>query len=109
MDPKPFFRPALGELRAKGVAGFVREHTRTTVEALGSAGQVVAALALALERRIKEIITRKGLIDTGTLRASVLAVPGDNPSALPGEGEFSEGVFGVLGDEASDALRRHLR
>ena len=89
MDPKPFFRPALGELRANGVAGFVREHTRTTVEALGSADQVVAALALALERRIKEIITRKGLIDTGTLRASVLAVPGDNPSALPGEGEFS--------------------
>jgi len=89
MDPKPFFRPALGELRAKGVEDFIREHTETTVAALNSVDQVVAATALALERRIKEIITRKGLIDTGTLRASVVAVPDAGPDVLPGEDEFS--------------------
>jgi len=89
MDPKPFFRPALGELRAKGVEGFIRDHTQTTVEALDDVDQVVAALALALERRIKEIITQKGLIDTGTLRASVLAVPNASLGALPGADEFS--------------------
>jgi len=88
MDPKPFFRPALGELRAKGVEGFIRDHTETTVAALDSVDQVVAAVALALERRIKEIITTKGLIDTGTLRASVVAVPDAGPDVLPTEDEF---------------------
>jgi len=90
MDPKPFFRPALGELRAKGVEGFIRDHTETTVAALDSVDQVVAATALALERRIKEIITRKGLIDTGTLRASIAAVRGVDPSGLPSEEEAAE-------------------
>jgi len=89
MDAKPFFQPALAELRARGVAGFIREHTRTTVEALPDADSVVGVLGLALERRIKEIITAKGLIDTGTLRASVLAIPGEDPSDLPSAEDFS--------------------
>jgi hypothetical protein len=89
MDPKPFFRPALGELRAKGVGGFIRDNTNTTLEALDETDEVVAAVAFGLERRIKEIITRKDLIDTGTLRASVLAVPNGVLGDLPGADEFS--------------------
>lgn len=86
MDPKPFFRPALAEAKAD-LKGFIRDHTNTTAEAIGSADKLVRVIALALERRVKEIITDKGLIDTGTLRASILAVP--QPSALPDEGEFT--------------------
>jgi hypothetical protein len=89
MDAKPFFQPALNEVTLQGVDGFIAHNTETTVEALGTLKQVLAALALAIERRVKEIITTKGLIDTGTLRASVLAIPGDDPSPLPGVSEFS--------------------
>lgn len=89
MDAKPFFRPALNEIRAQGVEGFIAHNTRTSVAALGDIDSVLRALALALERRIKEIITDKGLIDTGTLRASVVAVRGGDPTKLPGESEFS--------------------
>jgi len=91
MDPKPFFRPALAELRVKGVEGFIessgilRNKEFSDVE---DAGEVVDALALTLERRIKEIITEKGLIDTGTLRASIVAVSG-TAANLPEESEFS--------------------
>jgi hypothetical protein len=89
MDAKPFFRPAINEIRAQGVDGFIAHNTRTSVETLPDADAVIRVLALALERRVKEIITDKGLIDTGTLRASIVAVRGDDPSVLPGEGEFS--------------------
>jgi len=89
MDPKPFFQPALNEVRLEGVEGFIAHNTRTSVEAQDSLDDVLRVLALAIERRVKEIITRKGLIDTGTLRASLIAVPGGDPSVLPDEGEFS--------------------
>jgi hypothetical protein len=89
MDAKPFFRPAINEVRAQGVDGFIAHNTRTSVEALPDADAVIRVLALALERRVKEIITDKSLIDTGTLRASIVAVRGDDPSVLPGEEEFS--------------------
>jgi len=91
-DPRPFFRPALQEVRSKGVAPFVAENTETTVRAkfeTGGMDAVLTTLALALERRIKEIITTKRIIDTGTLRASVLAIPGDDPRGLPDASEFS--------------------
>jgi len=86
MDPRPYFRPALAEAK-EDLTGFIRDHTDTTAAAIGSADRLVKILGLTLERRVKEIITEKGLIDTGTLRASVLAVP--QLDALPGEGEFS--------------------
>jgi len=89
MDAKPFFRPAINEVRIQGVDGFIRHNTRTSVEELETTDDVLKVLALALERRIKEIITQKGLIDTGTLRASVVAAPGAAPSVLPTEDEFS--------------------
>jgi hypothetical protein len=89
MDAKPFFRPAINEVRAQGVEGFVAHNTKTSVDALPDIDAVIKVLALALERRVKEIVTEKGLIDTGTLRASVLAVRGGDPSVLPTAGDFS--------------------
>jgi hypothetical protein len=89
MDPKPFFQPAINEARIEGIRGFIRHNTDISLSQIDTLDQLLAVLALALERRVKEIITRKGLIDTGTLRASVLAVPGGDPSVLPDETEFS--------------------
>jgi len=89
MDAKPFFAPAINEVRLQGVDGFIRHNTKTSVEQLDTVNRVLQVLALALERRIKEIITQKGLIDTGTLRASIVAVPGTDPSVLPDASEFS--------------------
>jgi hypothetical protein len=88
MDAKPFFRPAINEVRAQRVEGFINHNTRTTINDLDDIDAILQALALALERRIKEIITAKGLIDTGTLRASVVAVRGADVSKLPDESEF---------------------
>jgi hypothetical protein len=90
MDPKPYFRPALAELRVKGIEGFIEESGVLRSDDLGDVDpdDLVDALALALERRIKEIITEKGLIDTGTLRASIVAVSG-TAANLPEESEFS--------------------
>jgi len=89
MDAKPFFRPAINEVRTQGVDGFIARNTGTSVEAQEDAADVLRILALALERRIKEIITEKSLIDTGTLRASVVAVRGGDPSRLPAEDDLS--------------------
>ena len=86
MDPKPFFRPVLHEAEARGVDGFIDAHTRTTIDDIDDIDELVQTLALAMERRLKQVITRKGLIDTGTLRASVKAVQG-SPSQLPDAGE----------------------
>jgi hypothetical protein len=90
MDPKPFVRPALSEVRQKGIEDFLEDHTNYTAEEIADLDSLVAALALALERRIKEIITEKGLIDTGTLRASVAAVPGADPSDLATEADMPD-------------------
>ena len=87
MDPKPFFRPAIAEVRMQGVDGFIAHNTRTTVGDIENVDALVETLALALERRVKEIITAKGLVDTGTLRASVAAVEGVDPTDLPSEEE----------------------
>jgi hypothetical protein len=83
MDAKSFFGPAINEVRLEGVPGFIAHNTRTTVGAQDTVDDVLRVLAFALERRIKEIIAAKGLIDTGTLRASVVAVRGGDPSNLP--------------------------
>lgn len=83
MDPRPFVGPVVNEVRTQGIDGFLRANTRTSVDAITSADGLVRALALAMERRIKELITEKGLIDTGTLRASIRAVPGTAVGDLP--------------------------
>jgi len=89
MDPKPFFRPVLVEVRTRGVADFIEHNSKLEVEAIGSIRQLVGSLAFTIERRIKEVITEKGLIDTGTLRASILALPLGDASELPTVDEFS--------------------
>lgn len=89
MDAKPFVRPTINEIRVQGVDGFIRHNTKTTVEAQESVDDVIRILAFAVERRMKEIVTDKGLIDTGRLRASIVAVRGGDPSALPSADDLS--------------------
>jgi len=81
MDARPFFRPALVEAQ-RDLEEFVRSNHKKTLSQVDSPSELVRVIADALERRIKIIITEKGLIDTGTMRASVRAVRG-GPSALP--------------------------
>ncbi len=87
MDARPFFRPAIAEVRAQGVDGFIEDNTRKSMSDIEDVDELVRTLAFALESRIKRIITKKGLIDTGTMRASVKAVPGADVSQLPSADE----------------------
>lgn len=73
MDARPYFRPAVTEAR-RDMSEFVADNSGTTIRQIDSAEELVETIGLALERRVKEIITRKGIIDTGTLRASIRAV-----------------------------------
>lgn len=86
MDPKPFFRPALNEAR-RDLESFIARNTSKGVGDIETARELVRTVAFALERRVKEIIAEKGLIDTGTLRASITAAP--VPEALPDADEVS--------------------
>jgi len=86
MDAKPFFRPALVEAK-RDLSEFIRENTQKTLQQVDDPAELVRTIAFALERRVKEIITEKGLIDTGTMRASVKAVKG-GASALPDEDDI---------------------
>lgn len=87
MQARPFFRPVLAEIRAQGIEDFISDNTQTTVRELEDVDVLVRTLALAIERRVKEVITRKGLVDTGTLRSSVKAVKGADVSQLPSADE----------------------
>jgi hypothetical protein len=69
MKARPFARPAAERVQANldtKIGGFLDG-------GLGSAGEeeILQATALAVEAEMKRIITQKGLIDTGTMRASV--------------------------------------
>jgi len=86
MDPKPFVRPALAEAR-RDLKSFIATNTTTSADDIETARELVRTVAFALERRIKEIITEKGLIETGTLRASITAAP--VPDALPDADEVT--------------------
>jgi hypothetical protein len=100
-DPQPFFRPAANEVRLQGPGGFIRHNTKRDPEEIGSTREFVATLAFALQRRMQEIITDKGLIDTGNLRASVRATPVGDVSNLPDASEVNPNeVFNPL-DEYS--------
>lgn len=80
MDPKPFVRPALAAYRAN-LERAIEADTDKNIEDIDSADELARTVAFGLERRIKRIITQKGLIQTGTLRASVQATP--SPGQLP--------------------------
>jgi hypothetical protein len=86
MDPEPFVRPALAEAR-RDLESFIAANTTTSADDIETARELVRTVAFALERRIKEIITEKGLIETGTLRASITAAP--VPDALPDADEVT--------------------
>ena len=84
MDPKPFFRPVVAEVKTQGVESFLRDNTELGGMAdIAGTEEFVAVFAIAIEARVKEVITKKGLIDTGTLRASIAATPIANASNLP--------------------------
>lgn len=95
MDPKPFFTPVLIEVKQQGVEGFIRRNAGRNVESMDDIDDVIAALALSIESRVKKLITEKGLIQTGRLRASITAVPGDNPDLLPTEDDIDVPDEGV--------------
>lgn len=103
MDPKPFFRPVVNDARID-TEGFLDRNTETSVDAIDSADELVRTLAVAIERRVKEIITEKGLIDTGTLRASVVAVPTE--AALPDASDLpdSDDIDLMAGRQATEAI-----
>lgn len=98
MDPKPFFRPALNVLRAKGSDGVIRQNTELDPSTIEDVDTYIRALAFAMEKLIKRIITQKVLVDTGTLRASILAVP--NPDVLPDASDFDVPQEGTVDPEA---------
>jgi len=83
MQAQPYFRPALAELRARGVDGFIEDHTRKSLEEIDDVDELVKTVAFALERRVSELAP----VDTGTLRSSVKAVRGTDVSSLPDESE----------------------
>jgi len=99
MDPKPFFRPVLAELRIEGPESFVEKHSQLEAAQIEDLDDLISAVGLTIERRVKEVITRKGLIDTGTLRASVVAIPGSEAGGLPDASEFT----GFDGDSPAPA------
>ncbi|QLH77455.1 hypothetical protein HZS55_09170 [Halosimplex rubrum] len=88
MDAKPFVRPAVHAYQSNLEAAIATD-TRKTLDDIDSAEELVQTIAFGLERRIKRIITAKGLIETGTMRASVKAV--DNPTRLPDADQVDPG------------------
>lgn len=90
MDPKSFVRPA-ALVYQRSLRSAIAADTETTLDAIDDADTLVRVVALGLERRIKKIITAKGLIETGTLRASVKAVPANQVNSLPDADEIDVG------------------
>ncbi|WP_226479165.1 hypothetical protein [Natrinema amylolyticum] len=86
MDPKPFFRPALAEAE-QDLSAFVRDNTKKTVSQIDGPKELVKTVAFALERRVKQIIKEKGLIDTNAMRASVATVRSE--SELKGQADVA--------------------
>lgn len=80
-NPRPFFRPVLTEAQ-RDLSEFVAENTSKSLSQIDDPEELTRTIALAMESRVKEVIERKGLIDTGTMRASVKAIRG-SPEALP--------------------------
>ena len=71
----------------QGVEGFIEKNSSYEMGDIDDVDDLVKTLAFALQRRIQEIITKKGLVDTGTLRISVKAIPGTDLNQLPSADE----------------------
>jgi hypothetical protein len=100
-DPQPFFSAAIAEAQTD-LAGFVASNTRTTLGQADSADELVQTVALALERRMKELAP----VDTGTLRASIAAVPLEAAGRLPDADEIETDASGAPVDPAAAASVR---
>jgi hypothetical protein len=94
MDPRPFFRPAISELRRQGVDDFLKSNTKLSAKRIENLDSLVTAVGLALERRVKEIITEKDIIDTGTLRASIAAIPNGEVADLATQADLPDTASG---------------
>lgn len=82
IQERPHWRVAIPEvIAAAGSGGLKREMEESLMEAvtggasaeIDSGGNPPYVMALAIERRVKQVITAKGIIDTGNYRASVAA------------------------------------
>lgn len=92
LDPTPFFRPAIAEVRAKGGMQFIEDNTNKSAEDIESTEEFVQTLAQALAGRIQEFITQKGLVDTGYLRVGTQAVPLNNLASHMSKGPEDFGI-----------------
>jgi len=79
-QPYPHWRPAKAAA-SRTPLRYIRENLGVSEDAIQDTPTLVRLLSLALERDVKERITRLGLVDTGNYRASVgsAATPGDLP------------------------------
>jgi hypothetical protein len=82
IQERPHWRVAIPEvIAAAGSGGVKREMEESLMEAvtggasaeIDSGGNPPYVMALAIERRVKQVITAKDIIDTGAYRASVAA------------------------------------
>jgi len=69
MEARPFVKPAAEDVQMNLGHHLERHLTADFLNA--SEEEILKAAALAVEKRMKEIITEKGAVDTGTMRASV--------------------------------------
>jgi phage gpG-like protein len=66
MEARPFAKPA-----AERVQQDLEGKARPFLDGGSGEEAIVRAVALAVEAEMKRIVTRKGIIDTGNLRASI--------------------------------------
>lgn len=69
MEARPFVKPAAERVQSN-LSGHVEQFLEGSLMDAGEDG-VVRATALAVQREMQRIITQKGAVDTGTMRASV--------------------------------------
>lgn len=88
MAARPYFRPGAFRVSAKVTEKLVESARRKTPPKIINGKQlwevwfapekaVAAKVAAMLEREIKKVMTEKHIIDTGNLRASIVAAPLD--------------------------------
>jgi hypothetical protein len=66
MEARPFAQPAAERVRQD-----LEGKARPFLDGGGGEEAIVRAVALAVEAEMKRIVTQKGIIDTGNLRASI--------------------------------------
>lgn len=90
MRARPWFRPAIRKVRLRFGAGAAIDSRKLWQDILAGRPGLVRTIALELEREAKQEIRRKGLIDTGNMRASVTAAPTKQDAASESERRVRE-------------------